>query len=363
MSNEIAEVRKDGTEVTEKLLLEYLESLNQNLTQAQRRQFLAVAGTFGLNPWKREVYAVTYNDTKSGTTNMSIVTGYETYLKRAEMNPNYDGFSVEFRGGIKRERITQQGKFGEYTKEVVVPDGDFSCVCTVFRKDRNHPVVEEVFFDEFNQGNKMWKEKPRLMLKKVAIANAFRKAFPVEFGGMPYTSDELPDRITEPSPDTPEGVPARAPVQTRPAPKAEPAPAQEPTKPAPEAPRAAPKKTAKKAAKAQDAELVVDFDALDKPAPAPAPKPAEAPKPAPVPVPEAPKASARPARDPAEMKRNFVAWAKNAMAMKDVEQVLAVLKNNGADSLEAVPEDAAVIRKVTGELRALPDDADPNLPF
>lgn len=363
MSNEITEVRKDGSEVTEKLLLEYLESLNQNLTQAQRRQFLAVAGTFGLNPWKREVYAVTYNDAKSGTTNMSIVTGYETYLKRAEMNPNYDGFSVEFRGGIKRERITQQGKFGEYTKEVVVPDGDFSCVCTVFRKDRNHPVVEEVFFDEFNQGNKMWKEKPRLMLKKVAIANAFRKAFPVEFGGMPYTSDELPDRMTVPSPDTPEGVPARAPVQARPAPKAEPVP--EAPKPAPvqETPKATPKKATKKAAKAQDAELVVDFDALDKPEPAPAPKPAEAPKPAPAPAPEAPKPSARPARDPAEMKRNFVAWAKNAMAMKDVEQVLAVLKDNGADSLEAVPEDAAVIRKVTGELRALPDDADPNLPF
>jgi phage recombination protein Bet len=361
MSNEITEVRKDGSEVTEKLLLEYLESLNQNLTQAQRRQFLAVAGTFGLNPWKREVYAVTYNDAKSGTTNMSIVTGYETYLKRAEMNPNYDGFSVEFRGGIKRERITQQGKFGEYTKEVVVPDGDFSCVCTVFRKDRNHPVVEEVFFDEFNQGNKMWKEKPRLMLKKVAIANAFRKAFPVEFGGMPYTSDELPDRMTEPSPDTPEGVPARAPVQARPVPKAEPAPEAPKPAPVPETTRAAPKKTAKKAAKAQDAELVVDFDALDKPAPAPAPKPAEAPKPAP--APETPKPAARPARDPAEMKRNFVAWAKNAMAMKDVEQVLAVLKDNGAESLEAVPEDAAVIRKVTGELRALPDAADPNLPF
>lgn len=327
MSNEISEVRKDGSEVTEKLLLEYLESLNQNLTQAQRRQFLAVAGTFGLNPWKREVYAVTYNDAKSGTTNMSIVTGYETYLKRAEMNPNYDGFSVEFRGGIKRERVTQQGKFGEYTKEVVVPDGDFSCVCTVFRKDRNHPVVEEVFFDEFNQGNRMWKEKPRLMLKKVAIANAFRKAFPVEFGGMPYTPDELPDRTAVDSPETPEGVPARAPVSARPAPKAE---------QAREAPKAAPKRATKKAVEAEVVQGQPEAGQGEA-------KPEQA-QPAP-----------KPRRDPAELRANFLAWARTATRTKDPQAVIDLLGSMGYESLEQVPAEDAALRAVTKAMMQLPD--------
>lgn len=193
-SNAVATVTEQNA-VTQELLGDYLKTLTNQLTTVQRNQFIAVAQAFGLNPFKREIYAVTFKN-KDGGTDLSIVTGYEVYLKRAELNPNYDGFDIEFRGGVKRTTVTKKGKYGDYEQVVVVPDGDFSCVCTVYRKDRNHPIVEEVFFDEFNQGNSMWQSKPRLMLKKVAIANAFRKAFPVEFGGMPYTSDELPDNMT-----------------------------------------------------------------------------------------------------------------------------------------------------------------------
>lgn len=181
--------------VTQELLLDYLKTMNKGLTEQQTKQFLAVAGTFGLNPWKREVYAVTYKN-KDGSTDMSIVTGYETYIKRAELNPNYDGFDIEFKGGFKRGKITKQGKNGSWQVDALVPDGTVSCVCTVYRKDRAHPTREEVFFDEYDQGNSMWQSKPRTMLKKVAIVSAFRKAFPFDFGGMPYTSDELPDNMT-----------------------------------------------------------------------------------------------------------------------------------------------------------------------
>lgn len=181
--------------VTQELLLDYLKTMNKGLTEQQTKQFLAVAGTFGLNPWKREVYAVTYKN-KDGSTDMSIVTGYETYIKRAELNPNYDGFDIEFKGGFKRGEITKQGKNGSWQVDALVPDGTVSCVCTVYRKDRAHPTREEVFFDEYDQGNSMWQSKPRTMLKKVAIVSAFRKAFPFDFGGMPYTSDELPDNMT-----------------------------------------------------------------------------------------------------------------------------------------------------------------------
>lgn len=193
-SNAVATVTEE-TRVTQELLLDYLKTMNKGLTEQQTKQFLAVAGTFGLNPWKREVYAVTYKN-KDGSTDMSIVTGYETYIKRAELNPNYDGFDIEFKGGFKRGKITKQGKNGPWQVDALVPDGTVSCVCTVYRKDRAHPTREEVFFDEYDQGNSMWQSKPRTMLKKVAIVSAFRKAFPFDFGGMPYTNDELPDNMT-----------------------------------------------------------------------------------------------------------------------------------------------------------------------
>lgn len=189
----LATVSEDN-KVTQELLLDYLKTMNKGLTAQQTKQFLAVASAFGLNPWKREIYAVTFKG-KNGT-EMSVVTGYETYIKRAEANPNYDGYDIEFKGGFERKTFMKQGEYGPYNVTEVVPKGDVSCVCTVYRKDRSHPVREEVFFDEYDQKNSMWKSKPRTMLKKVAIVSAFRKAFPFDLGGMPYTSDELPDNMT-----------------------------------------------------------------------------------------------------------------------------------------------------------------------
>lgn len=194
MANEIVATSEEN-KVTQDLLLDYLKTMNKGLNEQQTKQFLAVAGTFGLNPWKREVYAVTFKN-KDGSTDMSIVTGYETYIKRAELNPNYDGFDIDFKGSFKRGKVTKSGKNGSWQVDALVPDGEVSCVCTVYRKDRAHPTREEVFLDEYNKGNDMWIQKPRTMLKKVAIVSAFRKAFPFDFGGMPYTNDELPDHMT-----------------------------------------------------------------------------------------------------------------------------------------------------------------------
>ena len=233
MSNEVTTTTEQN-EVTQALLLDYLKTMNKGLNEQQTKQFLAVAGTFGLNPWKREVYAVTFKN-KDGSTDMSIVTGYETYIKRADVNPHYDGYDIEFKGSFKKGKVTKQGKTGSWQVDALVPVGEVSCVCTVYRKDRSHPIVEEVFFDEYDKGNSMWQEKPRTMLKKCAIVSAFRKAFPFEFGGMPYTNDELPDNMTGADKLQSQGyteVPQDAPQQPQaPAkPKAEKKPIDEDTK-------------------------------------------------------------------------------------------------------------------------------------
>lgn len=188
-------VTTDQNKVTQELLMDYLKTMNKNLTDSQVKQFLAVAGTFGLNPWKKEVYPVVYKN-KDGSYDMSIVTGYEVYLKRAEMNQSYDGYEIKWQGSFAKGSVTKHGKNGDYTVSALVPQGEVSCTCTVYRKDRQHPISEQVFFDEYDQGNSMWQTKPRTMLKKVAIVSAFRKAFPLEFGGMPYASEELPEEMS-----------------------------------------------------------------------------------------------------------------------------------------------------------------------
>lgn len=169
--NAVATVTEQN-QVTQQLLLDYLKQTNSNLQPNEQAQFFAIAKTFNLNPWKREVYAIAYGS--GDKRKLSIIVGYEVYLRRAEEFPQYDGYETEFSG---------QG-------------ADMCCTCKVFRKDRNHPVGATVFLREYTQGNQMWNTKPRVMLEKVAIATAMRRAFPSQFNGMPYIADELPDNMT-----------------------------------------------------------------------------------------------------------------------------------------------------------------------
>lgn len=185
---------EEQNQVTRQLLLDYLTATTPGLNQSQVQQFLAVCMAFNLNPWKKEVYPIPY--TSNGKTTMSIVTGYEVYLKRADLNPNYDGYQIEWNGTFVRSKVTKNGRNGSYSTDVLIPkDDDVSCICTVYRKDRKMPVRCEVFYSEYTQNNSQWNTMPRVMLEKVAISRAMRFAFPTEFGGMPYESAELPKEM------------------------------------------------------------------------------------------------------------------------------------------------------------------------
>jgi phage recombination protein Bet len=172
----------------------YLDSFGMgNLTPPEKTQFVEIALAYKLNPFKREIYCVAYNSQQGRK--LSIITGYEVYLKRAERLGDLDGWSA-----VTDEKLTK-------------------AVVTIHRKSWKQPFVHEVFMSEYNQGNNMWRSKPATMLKKVAIAQAFRMAFPDEFGGMPYTADELPDNMTQANP-TP-AVPAFKEPKAKETPKVE----------------------------------------------------------------------------------------------------------------------------------------------
>lgn len=135
---------------------------------------LQIAKTFNLNPLKREIYFVKYRDNP-----MQILTGYEVYLKRAERSNKWNGMEV--------------------TSEGTVEAGNLKAIVKVFRKDWEHPLIHETHYTEYVQRksdgsiNTFWKNKPITMIKKVAVSQSFRLAFPDEFDGMPFTSDEVID--------------------------------------------------------------------------------------------------------------------------------------------------------------------------
>lgn len=154
----------------------YLQTMNltNNLSSSEVQQFIEIAQAFGLNPFKREIYASKFGQS------FSIIVGFETYVKRAERSGRLSGWHVTTSGS-----------------NVDPKTSDIKATITIHRKDWEHPFVHEVYFREYvqcnreGQVNKFWREKPLTMIKKVAIAQGFRLCFSDELGGMPYTADEI----------------------------------------------------------------------------------------------------------------------------------------------------------------------------
>lgn len=150
----------------------------KNLTAQERVDFINIAQAYQLNPFKREIHVVAYGQGEKRQ--CSIITGYESYIKRAERTGKLNGWKV----GIAGEGENLIAKI------------------TIYRKDWETPFEHEVYLEEARQYKKnfssgameptaIWKKMPRFMLKKVAIAQGFRLCFSDELGGMPYTADEI----------------------------------------------------------------------------------------------------------------------------------------------------------------------------
>lgn len=183
MSTDVA-VKQEAELIDDSKIVDFMKAsgIGANLQDNEKRQFIEVAKAYQLNPFKREIYCVAYG--KGDKRKLSLITGYEVYLKRAERTGALNGWNVDIQGSRS--------------------NGDLRAIVTIHRKDWEHPFVHEAYWAEYKQDNNMWNSKPLTMIKKVAIAQAFRMCFPDEFGGMPYTSDELPDEMTTPRDVSPE---------------------------------------------------------------------------------------------------------------------------------------------------------------
>ena len=211
-----------------KTILDYLSvtGLELEFTEAERTQFVSVCQAFGLNPFKREVYATVYGE--GSYRRFSVIVGYEVYLKRADRSGKLDGWKAWVEGE------------GDAMKALV----------EIHRKDWSEPFVHEVYWREAVQKKKdgsltsFWTKQPKFQLKKVCISQAFRLCFPDELGGLPYTSDELPDveslaPVATSTPSLPVSQPEAAVSEA--APSAETSNARDDTPPQPEAvPEASP---------------------------------------------------------------------------------------------------------------------------
>lgn len=198
MNNNIATREAPAPEIiTREKVMEYLKVfIPGGLNDKEQSQFIEIATAYNLNPFKREIYCVPYmsnvkkpDGSWGKERKLSIITGYEVYLKRAERTGLLNGWNVTTR------------------KE----SSDIIAKITIHRKNWQHPFEHEIYFSEYKDDNKMWKEKPITMLKKVAMAQGFRLAFPDEMGGMPYSAEELPEEMTNVTPEDKKPKPEQKP--------------------------------------------------------------------------------------------------------------------------------------------------------
>lgn len=154
-------------------------------TDQEAYTFLQLCKSQSLNPFLREAYLIKY-----GTEAASIVVGKETFTKRADRLPQYNGFKaglILLSGG---NVIYREGSF--FTSAETLLGG----WAEVYRTDRSVPYRNEVKLEEYQGRTKggeitrMWREKPATMIRKVPLMQSLREAFPDEFGGM-YGAEEI----------------------------------------------------------------------------------------------------------------------------------------------------------------------------
>lgn len=181
------EVNGASVELSPQIVRDYLVSGDkERVTMKELVMFINMCKFNGLNPWLREAYCVKY-----GNEPATIVTGKEAFEKRAENHPAHDGHKagiVVIKEGYD-EPIYRVGAMKLPDEEIV---GGWA---EVWRKDQRESTRIEVGFDEYaarkKDGtlNRQWASKPATMIRKVALVQALREAFPKTFGGM-YTADE-----------------------------------------------------------------------------------------------------------------------------------------------------------------------------
>jgi hypothetical protein len=146
----IVNVKEDQQNPVElvKLLFPHL----QGVSDLEIAKALALARKLGLDPLRRQVHLVPFRG------NVQLVVSYTEYLRRAERSGKLNGWVVRL----------GKDEFGEYGE------------VEIFRKDWEHSFKWRVYLNEVKKDTPSWKNMPLFMLRKVAISQAFKLAFPHE---------------------------------------------------------------------------------------------------------------------------------------------------------------------------------------
>lgn len=175
----------------------YLVSGDGKVTDQEVVMFINLCRYQHLNPFLNEAYIVKFGDRPA-----QLITSKEAFMKRAEANPHFKGSKAGVIVVRDNQVIYSQGAFALPTDQIV---GGWA---EVKRDDREEPIHVEISFKEFSKGQATWKDMPANMIRKTALVNALREAFPDTLGSL-YTEDDKSETNTVNASQEPKKVTAK----------------------------------------------------------------------------------------------------------------------------------------------------------
>ena len=168
------------------IIRQYLVSGDGEVTDQEVVMFLNLCRFQHLNPFLREAYLIKFRNRPA-----TIVVGKDAIAKRAMRNPGFEGHQA----GVV---VQDEDGMVEYRNGALILQGEtiVGGWAKVYVKGYQHPVESVVSFGEYaglkNDGsmNQQWSRKPATMIRKVALVQAMREAFPEDLEGM-YDSSEM----------------------------------------------------------------------------------------------------------------------------------------------------------------------------
>lgn len=151
-------------------------------TERDAMRFMMMCQAKRMNPFEGDAFLIGFDSNAGPQFNM--ITAHQTYLKRAEVNPEFDGMTsgviVDEEGELKE----LEGDFHTSSQKVV---GGWA---RVFFKNRKIPVLRRLRLERFKKSFGVWVDDPAGMICKCAEADALRSAFPTMLGGL-YMQQEI----------------------------------------------------------------------------------------------------------------------------------------------------------------------------
>lgn len=156
------------------------DTVAKDLTDAEYIAFGTLCAATGLNPIRKEIWAIKTDRS------LQIMTGLNGYRAIANSHPSYDGM---------------EGPIFHYDA-----NGNLlSAEVFVYRKDRARPHKGYAIWRESHgdlkskYGNDtIWAKRPHQMLAKCAECDGLRRAFPLEMSGI-YAEEEMPSEFARPN--------------------------------------------------------------------------------------------------------------------------------------------------------------------